>query len=136
MIRTFIFLTFIITSVNAQKLPLGKEFWTSKEFVKSFNGSYRVNAEIEPNLSTAERGLLIQIQEKMKVGSRTSAQSTLKSHTLLKTSPVIQYNYANLARENGDLDTAITYYKKALETLPSFRRAHQNLGLAAPPRSH
>jgi len=131
MIRTFIFLTFIITSVNAQKLPLGKEFWTSKEFVKSFNGSYRVNAEIEPNLSTAERGLLIQIQEKMKVGSRTSAQSTLKSHTLLKTSPVIQYNYANLARENGDLDTAITYYKKALETLPSFRRAHQNLGLAA-----
>jgi len=66
----------------------------------------------------------------MKGNKKSEVLSSLKASPLLQTSPSIQYNYANVLREKGDLDDAISYYQKALGKLPSFRRAHANLGIA------
>ncbi len=117
-------------SVAATKLPLSVLLWKSSEFIKSFNGSYRINSELEPTLSSQERGLLVQMQGLMQKNNRQGVLSKLKESPLLKTSPSIQYNYANVLREEGRVDEAIGYYLKALDKLPSFRRAHQNLGIA------
>jgi len=129
--KTFtIYLALLTMGTAAERMPWSKELWNSTEFLASFNGSYRVNAELEPNLSTAERGLLVEVQKLMQQGKRDQAVSLFKNSPYLSTSASLQYNYANVLRETGELEGAITHYEKALTLLPSFRRAHKNLGVA------
>lgn len=111
----------------APKMPLSTSYWKSSGFLKEFNGSYRINANIEPILSSEERGELVAIQSLMAQGERKAVISKLKSSSRLKSSPALQFNLANVLSENGDTKDAITYYKKAINSLPAFRRAHQNL---------
>ena len=128
MIRPFI-LAFLFGSLSSlgQPLPVSTSYWKSEAFLKEFNGSYRINANIEPAPSSAERGLLVEMQTLMAKGERTKTISKLSTSSLLKESSLIQYNLANVYSEAGTLDKALIYYKKAIENLPSFRRAHQNI---------
>jgi tetratricopeptide (TPR) repeat protein len=128
MIRPFI-LAFLFGSLSSlgQPLPVSTSYWKSEAFLKEFNGSYRINANIEPAPSSAERGLLVEMQSLMAKGERTKTISKLSTSSLLKESPLIQYNLANVYSEAGTLDKALIFYKKAIGNLPSFRRAHQNI---------
>ncbi len=116
--------------VAAPPLPISTSYWKSPAFLKEFNGSYRINANIEPVLSSTERGLLRDMQNLMSSGKRSDTISKLKSSSLYKSSPAIQFNLANVLSETGQLDEAISNYKKAITTMPSFRRAHQNIAYA------
>lgn len=117
-------------SFSADPLPLSTSYWKDEAFLKSFNGSYRIEARIEPNVSTEERGILVEIQKLMAEDKRTAALEKLKSSELTKSSAALTFNLANLYFETGDIKSAITSYETALKTYPSFRRAHRNLALA------
>jgi len=98
--------------------------------LKAFNGSYRIEARIEPSVSTEERGLLIQVQGLMAAGDRAAALEKLQSSPLTGKSPALTFNLANLFFETGEMGKAIESYQSALKDYPSFRRAHRNLALA------
>jgi tetratricopeptide (TPR) repeat protein len=117
-------------SFSAEPLPLSTSYWKDEAFLKSFNGSYRIEARIEPNVSTEERGILIEIQNLMAEDKRTAALEKLKSSELTKTSAALTFNLANLYFETGDIKNSITSYETALKAYPSFRRAHRNLAVA------
>jgi len=125
-------LLFLVSSLSfsADPLPLSTSYWKDEAFLKSFNGSYRIEARIEPNVSTEERGILVEIQNLMAEDKRTAALEKLKSSELTKSSPALTFNLANLYFETGDIKNAINSYQSALKEYPSFRRAHRNLALA------
>jgi tetratricopeptide (TPR) repeat protein len=130
--------TLLVTSIQlfvfsillhaADPLPLSNAYWKDEAFLKSFNGSYRINARIEPAVTTSERGVLISIQPLMASGKRKEALAKLKDSPLIKTSAAIAFNAGNIQFELGDLKQAAGHYQSALKTFPSFRRAHRNLG--------
>ncbi len=115
---------------SAPALPLSTAYWKDPAFLKSFNGSYRIEARIEPNVSTEERGLLVEVQELMKAGQRKQALAKLEGSSLTKKSPALTFNLGNLQFEEGEIDEAIKSYEDAIEDYPSFRRAHRNLAMA------
>ena len=121
---------FILPAFSAEPLPLSASYWKDPAFLKSFNGSYRIEARIEPSVSTEERGLLIEIQTLMADGKRDAALGKLSSSKLTADSPALTFNLGNLHFETGDTGKAIVAYESALKAYPSFRRAHHNLALA------
>jgi tetratricopeptide (TPR) repeat protein len=114
----------------ADPLPLSGEYWKDPAFLKSFNGSYRIEARIEPPVTSEERGLLVEIQSLMAAEKRDAALQKLASSNLTAKSPALTFNLGNLYFETGETEKAITAYRSALKDYPSFRRSHQNLALA------
>ena len=109
------------------ELIMSKEYWSSPAFLKSFNGSYRINARIEPSVSSQERELLVSIQSYMQQGKRQKALEVLQKSK--HQGPPIKFNQGNLYFELGQEKQAKEAYLAAIEGFPSFRRAHRNLGL-------
>lgn len=130
--RSIVFLTIAIAfSLDAaEPLPLSASYWKDPSFLASFNGSYRINARIEPSVSGEERAVLVRVQAAMQEGKREAALQILKSSSLIKNSAALRYNQGNIEYELGRLDEAIVSYQSALERFPTFRRAHKNLGSA------
>lgn len=114
----------------AEPLPLSTSYWKDASFQKSFNGSYRIEARIEPSVSTEERGLLVEVQGLMEKGDRKSALSKVKGSKLTAKSAALKFNLGNLQFEEGESEEAIKAYEEALVMYPSFRRAHRNLAMA------
>lgn len=114
----------------AEPLPLSKAYWKDPAFLKAFNASYRIEARIEPSVTTEQRGMLVKLQDLMADGKREQAIKLLEDSELTKDSAALTFNLANLHLEEGEIDKAIVAYAKAIESFPSFRRAHRNLGLA------
>lgn len=115
--------------IAAEPLPISKSFWQDESFVKSFNGSYRIEARIEPVVSSEERGLLVEVQKLMAGGNRDAALAKVKGSSLTSGSAALQFNLGNLYFEEGDMEKAAEAYAEAIEKYPAFRRAHRNLGL-------
>ena len=120
----------IPASAGHEPLPLSNSYWQDPAFIKAFNASYRIEARIEPNVTSEERGLLVEIQELMAEGERAAAIRKLTESSLTEESPALTFNLANLHFEEGDLDTAIEKYREAIEAMPAFRRAQRNLAVA------
>jgi tetratricopeptide (TPR) repeat protein len=122
----------LIVSIGnaADPLPLSSAYWRDPAFQKAFNGSYRIEARIEPSITTEERGLLVEVQSLMEKGQREQALDKIKSSALTAKSTALTFNLANLQFEEGQLDEAIAAYQKAVGAYPSFRRAHRNLAVA------
>lgn len=115
---------------KAEPLPLSTSYWRDPAFLKSFNGSYRIEARIEPVVTTEERGLLVEVQQLMAKDNRTGAIDQLQKSDLTEKSPALTFNLANLQFEEGNLEKAIEGYRKAIAEMPSFRRAQRNLAVA------
>lgn len=114
---------------SSEALPLSTSYWKDPGFLKSFNGSYRIEARIEPVVSTEVRGVLVEVQKLMEDGKRESALKKIQDSSLTKDSPALQFNLGNLQFEEGELDEAQKSFESAIKAYPSFRRAHRNLGL-------
>jgi tetratricopeptide (TPR) repeat protein len=115
---------------GAEPLALSSSYWKDPSFQKSFNGSYRIEARIEPSVSTEERGLLVEVQGLMEKGERKSALAKIKGSGLTANSAALKFNLGNLYFEVGEMEDAIKAYEEALKMYPSFRRAHRNLAMA------
>ena len=128
-IQYSVFSCLLVTSLGAaEPLPLSSEYWKDAGFLKSFNGSYRINARIEPAVSTEERGLLVSIQKLMADGKRKDALKKLEASPLVKSSAAIAFNVGNIQFELGLLEESGKSYQRAIKLYPNFRRAHSNLG--------
>lgn len=114
----------------AEPLPLGSAFWQDPNFVRSFNGSYRIEARIEPAVTSDERALLVEVQELMAKGARKAALDKLAASKLTAGSPALRFNLGNLRLEEGEVEQAAADYQAAIQQYPSFRRAHRNLAVA------
>lgn len=130
------FFTTASPAFAAEPLPLSTSYWKDEAFLKSFNGSYRIEARIEPNVSSEERGLLVEIQKLMAENKRAAALEKLKANELTRSSSALTFNLANLYFESGEMKNAILAYEAALKSYPSFRRAHHNLALALVRENH
>lgn len=113
----------------AEPLKLSTSYWQDPVFQKSFNGTYRIEARIEPSVSSEERGLLVDIQGLMAAGKRKDALAKVKGSSLTAGSAALQFNVGNLYFEEGELENAVLAFEKALKIYPSFRRAHRNLAM-------
>lgn len=128
-IQYLVFSCLLATSLgSAEPLPFSSEYWKDAVFLKSFNGSYRINARIEPSVSTEERGLLVSIQKLMADGKREDALKKLEASPLGKSSAAIAFNVGNIQFELGLLEESGESYQRAIKLYPNFRRAHRNLG--------
>ncbi len=79
-----VFSALLVTFLSAaEPLPLSPEYWKDEGFLKSFNGSYRINAQIEPTVTSEERGLLVSIQSLMAKGEREDALKKIDELPLL-----------------------------------------------------
>lgn len=119
-----------VIASGAEPLPLSRQYWQDPSFLRSFNGSYRIEARIEPAVSTEERGLLVKVQKEMAAGDRDDALELIRDSSLLSESAALQFNLGNLLFEEGELEDAAAAYQEAIELYPSFRRAHRNLAMA------
>ncbi len=128
-IFSFFSLALIQLSSAVEPLPISKNYWKSDAFLKSFNGSYRVNAKVEPYLETKERELLVSIQALMAKGDRKGALKKLQASKLAKSSASVMFNIGNVAFELGDLELSKTSYLAAIKKFPNYLRAHQNLAV-------
>jgi len=115
---------------KVEPLPLSTSYWRDPAFLKAFNGSYRIEARIEPTVTSEERGLLVEVQELMAKDDRAGAIRKLEGSELTGKSPALTFNLANLQFEEGELEKAIAGYRKAIDEMPSFRRAQRNLAVA------
>lgn len=116
-------------AMAAEPLPISKSYWQDEAFLKSFNGSYRIEAKIEPVVSTEERGLLVEVQELMAKEERAAALEKIGKSKLTEGSAALQFNLGNLHFEEGSMEEAAKAYGEAIAKYPAFRRAHRNLGL-------
>ena len=120
----------VVSSHASEPLALTSSYWKDASFQKSFNGTYRIEARIEPSVSTEERGLLVEVQGLMEKGERKSALAKVKGSGLTAKSAALKFNLGNLLFEEGESEDAIKAYEEALVMYPSFRRAHRNLAVA------
>ena len=86
------FLLSCISLSAAEPLALSKDYWQNEAFLKSFNGSYRINARIEPSVTSEQRSLLVSIQPLMAEGKREDALAMLTGNELAKSSAAIAFN--------------------------------------------
>ncbi|QQL46326.1 tetratricopeptide repeat protein [Sulfuriroseicoccus oceanibius] len=121
-----------VGSIHAddKPLPLNCAIWSDPSFVASFNGSYRPEARIEPTLTSAERGVLVDVQKLMADGKRDDAAAKLSQALNESPTAALFFNLGNVCFELGKTEDAIDAFEKAIESFPSFRRAHRNLGIA------
>ena len=117
-------------AMAVEPLPISASYWKDPAFLKAFNGSYRIEARIEPSITSEERALLVELQQLMADEKREQAIKLLAESSLTKNSAALTFNLANLQLEEGQLDKAVASFEAAIKAYPSFRRAHRNLGLA------
>ena len=48
-----------------EPLPISASYWKDPAFQKAFNGSYRIEARIEPSITGEQRAVLVKVQELM-----------------------------------------------------------------------
>jgi tetratricopeptide (TPR) repeat protein len=102
--------------------------WQDPTFQKEFLGSYGVQAEVEPRVTTVEREQMEEILPLL--GSdQEAAIEELEKVIRPESSAVFDFTLGNLYFQEDDFDTAAGHYEAALTKFPSFRRAHKNLGL-------
>lgn len=132
-------LTMIVSAQTAEPLVQAARFWDDPSFVKTFMGSYGVEAEDEPTVTREEAQFLGRLVEQIKTdlpGAIRSLQSALKNDS----GAALDFTLANLRLQEGRLaqstenrkasyDAAVLHYEAAVKKFPGFLRAHKNLGL-------
>jgi tetratricopeptide (TPR) repeat protein len=111
-------------------LPLTQNNWNNPQFVDRFLGTYGIDSKKEPQI-TEEESLVLQ-----EVITAAQAENYVGSLAIVKEamavgdtySPAFDFIAANLNFQLGNLDEAVSDYKRAIDRFPEFRRAYENLG--------
>lgn len=138
--RFLIISSLILSASFAAPIPVSKAMFKSKEFAKSFAGSYGILSPVEPKVSRGESEILSEIAEFFEQGQFSSAEGKLVSYIKEKQNPVdgsepsevsaaMIFVLGNLYFQNDRAQDAIRSYKLAIDRFPKFRRAYKNLAL-------
>ncbi|MBO93521.1 MAG: hypothetical protein CMI32_01300 [Opitutales bacterium] len=107
---------------------LGRDFWSSPRFLRSFVGDYGFRPKIEPRIDRKELDLLSKVVSQAQ-NDHLAAIAILEEEVKKESSAALDYTLATLRFQNGQLTSAAKGYRSALAKFPSFLRAHKNLGL-------
>jgi tetratricopeptide (TPR) repeat protein len=119
----------IAALASAQSPPWsGASVLDDPEWQARFLGSYGFLSGAEPEIREDEVELLREVIELMKADPRAAA-AMLEQQIDPTSSAALEFVLANLEFQNGQQESAIRYYRSALDKFPDFRRAHKNLGL-------
>lgn len=117
---------------NPDLLPLGqalgRDFWSSPRFIRSFVGDYGFRTAIEPRVDRKEQELLRKVVSQAQ-NDHVAAIAILEKDIRRDSSAALDFTLATLRFQNGQLTRAAEGYRAALEKFPGFLRSHKNLGL-------
>ena len=124
-----------IQSVSAQ-FKTDAEFWRQSGIQETWEQSYRIKAETEPDLSEEEQLVLKNII-KLVAGSPEENIAPDKEQALAMvlqavtpdSSAAFDFIAGSFYAEKGDFKEAIKYYESAAKKFPSFLRAVRNNGI-------
>ena len=114
---------------------LGREFWSSPRFIRSFVGDYGFRAGIEPKVDRKEQDLLRKVVSQAQ-NDHVAAIQTLQKEIKQDSSAALDFTLATLHFQNGELTRAAQGYRVTIGRFPSFLRAHKNLGLVLVQQGH
>lgn len=102
--------------------------WNDPAFQKQFVGSYGINSEIEPRVTSEEISILEKIRPLM-AEDLPKAQATLVKQMKPDCSAILDFTLGSMFFQQDKMAEALENYRKAVTKFPSFRRAWRNLGL-------
>ncbi len=114
---------------------LGRDFWSSPRFLRSFVGDYGFRPEIEPRVDRHEQDLLRKVVSQAQ-SDHLAAIAILDKEIKRDSSAALDFTLATLHFQNGQLTRAAEGYRSAIGKFPSFLRAHKNLGLVLLQQGH
>ena len=121
-------LLIVAHTLFAQSYPLSENTWSNPEFVDRFMGTYGVDTEKSPSISSVEAETFRQVA---KSGyKRDTAIKILTNAISKESSGAMDFALANFLLQNDDIESAIDYFTKAIDKFPNFGRAYKNIGLA------
>ncbi|MCG3147963.1 MAG: Beta-barrel assembly-enhancing protease [Verrucomicrobiae bacterium] len=106
----------------------GLNLWSDPEFKKHFLGSYGINSEVEPRVTTEERDVLQKIFPLMGTDLPTARRQVEKA-AKTDASALFDFTLGNICFQQDDLPAATAALRQAVAKFPAFRRAHKSLGL-------
>ncbi|MBC2605427.1 tetratricopeptide repeat protein [Pelagicoccus albus] len=109
--------------------PLTENSWSNPDFKKRFLGTYGVNTDINPKVTSDEAEILQGVADLME-SNPSQAITTLSEAITPETSAAFEYTIGSLYLQSGEREQAMDMYRKAIDKFPSFFRAYQNLGFA------
>jgi tetratricopeptide (TPR) repeat protein len=112
-----------------QVFPLSENSWSNPEFVERFRGSYGMDTERTPSITTEEKVVFDAIAPIIGTNPSMAIQQIEASITP-ESSAALIYTLGNLYLQNGDNEKALSNYNLAIKKFPNFLRAYQNLGIA------
>lgn len=105
-----------------------KAIWNDPMFQKQFIGSYGINAEIEPRVTTDEIKILEKVRPLM-ADDLPGAEAMLRDLMKPDCSAILDFTLGSILFQQDRMDEALDKYQHAIGKFPSFRRAWRNIGL-------
>lgn len=106
----------------------GPVTWDDPAFRSAFLGTYGVNSEIEPTIGPVERERLEEVLPLLGE-DLDAAAAALEEISGPEASALFDFTLANVRFQQQELEAAAESYRTAIDKFPSYRRAHQNLGI-------
>jgi tetratricopeptide (TPR) repeat protein len=104
--------------------------WRDPAFQRQFLGSYGVQAEVEPRVTTMEREEMEKVAALMATrGGLDKARAYLSQAIKPTDTAAFDFTLGSICFQQEQLNAAAQWYRKAIAKFPSFLRAHKNLGI-------
>lgn len=104
------------------------ELWSSQEFRDGFLGTYGVNSEVEPRITTEDREALQDVLPLLS-SDLEAAAAALEAIATPEASAIHHFTLGNVYFQQEELEKAAARYRAAIDRFPSYRRAWKNLGI-------
>lgn len=115
---------------SAQTFPLSSNDWSNPEFQERFKGSYNVDTEVNPSITSEEKVIFDQIIPLLNENKTSEAIEQLKAYITPTTNAAFDFIFANLYYQENQMAEAAKYYQAAIKKFPNYYRAYLNLGRA------
>jgi tetratricopeptide (TPR) repeat protein len=122
-------LTTACHTVVGQVFPLSENSWSNPEFVERFRGSYGMDTERTPSITTEEKVIFDAIAPIIGTDP-IAAIAQIEASLTPESSAALIYTLGNLHLQSGNTVKALSNYELAIKKFPNFLRAYQNLGIA------
>jgi len=113
------------------KLPKASlDLWKDPGFQREFAASYLAATDIEPTVTTVDRGVMQEFFGLMQVEKVQEAVALIQENRIKGgSSAIFDFSLGNLYFEQEELEEAEKCYRVAVDKFARFRRAWNNLGL-------
>lgn len=113
---------------SAEIYPLSENTWSNPDFVARFMGTYGMDTERTPSI-TSEEKIVFEAIAPLIATQPAEAIASLQAALTPESSAALIYTLANLKFQSSDLPGAEKAYTDAIKKFPNFLRAYRNLGI-------